>query len=331
VEIFRVEPTVVDDTVRFLRAVLLAVPGAAIVFVVAASLRAAGDTRTPLVIGIVVSGLNILLAYVLIFGRLGVPALGVRGAGSATAIAFTAGAVLALWLLARGQLRLTVRWASFRLRGAVVRRVLRVGYPAALEQLLMQLGFFAYVIFVATYGTGPVAAYFIGARVLALSFLPGLGFAAAAGALVGQCLGAGRPIDADRSGWAAQRLALVMMSAAGAAIFLAAGRIAAVFVDNPEVIADAASFIRVLALCQPLMAFDFVMGGALRGAGDTRFPLVTALIAFWVCRLGAAWLVTHVLHLDLHWLWRVVILDFAARAILKTWRFRAGTWKHVRV
>jgi putative MATE family efflux protein len=331
VGVFRVEPAVVDETVRFLRVVLASVPGVGVVFVTAASLRAAGDTRTPLAVGIVVSVLNIALGFILIFGRLGLPALGVRGAGAATTIAFTIGACLGLWLLARGHLRLVVRWPGFRFHGAVVRRVLRVGYPAALEQLLMQLGFFTYVIFVARYGTGPVAAYFIGARVLALSFLPGLGFAAAAGALVGQNLGASRPDDAERSGWAAQRLALLMMSAAGAAIFVAATPIAGLFVADPAVIEDAASFIRVLAVCQPLMAFDFVMGGALRGAGDTRFPLLTAIVAFWVCRLGAAWLVTHVLGLDLFWLWRVVILDFAARATLKTWRFRAGTWRHARV
>ena len=300
-------------------------------FVIAASLRAAGDTRTPLLIGIVVSGLNILLGFILIFGRLGLPALGVVGAGTATATAFSVGAVLGLWLLARGRLRLAVRWDGFRIRGDVIRRVLDVGYPAAIEQLLMQLGFFTYVIFVARYGTGPVAAYFISARVLALSFLPGLGFATAAGALVGQSLGAGRPDDAERSGWAAQRLAFVMMSAAGAIIYVADEGIARLFVDDPVVIADAAAFIRVLALCQPLMAFDFVMGGALRGAGDTRFPLYTALIAFWACRLGAAWLVTHVFQLDLIWLWRVVFLDFAARALLKTWRFRSGSWKRMRV
>jgi putative MATE family efflux protein len=329
--VFRVEPAVVDETVRFLRVVLASVPGVGVVFVVAASLRAAGDTRTPLAVGVVVSVLNIVLGFILIFGRLGLPALGVRGAGAATAIAFTVGAVLGLALLARGHLRLVVRWPGFRFHGAVVRRVLRVGYPAALEQLLMQLGFFTYVIFVARYGTGPVAAYFISARVLALSFLPGLGFAAAAGALVGQYLGAGRPDEAEHSGWAAQRLALVMMSAAGALIFVAAVPIARLFVDDPHVIEDAASFIRVLAVCQPLMAIDFVMGGALRGAGDTRFPLLTAIVAFWVCRLGAAWLVTHVLRLDLFWLWRVVILDFAARASLKAWRFRAGTWRHALV
>src|SRR5262249_56725844 len=125
---------------------------------------------------------------------------------------------------------------GFRFHGAVVRRVLRVGYPAALEQLLMQLGFFTYVIFVARYGTGPVAAYFIGARVLALSFLPGLGFAAAAGALVGQNLGASRPDDAERSGWAAPRLALLMMSAARPGDFVPAAAIARPVVPHPPLL-----------------------------------------------------------------------------------------------
>jgi putative MATE family efflux protein len=328
---FRVEPAVVEETVRFLRIVMAEIPGVAVVFVVAASLRGAGDTRTPLLIGAVVGALHIAASYVLIFGvswgGVGLPALGVVGAALASPLAFACGALLSLVLLARGTLRLVVRWPDFRVNGDLVRRVLRVGYPAALEHLLMQIGFFTYVVFVAEYGTGPVAAYFISARVLALSFLPGLGFATAAGALVGQYLGAGLPALAERSGWAAQTMALAMMSSAGVALFAAAGPIAGLFVDDPAVIADAVAFIRVLAVCQPLMAVDFVMSGALRGAGDTRFPLLAALIAFWVCRLGAAWIVTHVLHLELAWLWRVVILDFAARATLKSWRFRAGTWK----
>jgi len=328
---FRVEPAVVEETVHFLRIILAEIPGVAVVFVVAASLRGAGDTRTPLLIGAVVGVVDLAIAYVLIYGRLGVPALGVTGAAMASPFAFALGALLSLVLLARGGLRLVVRWSGFRVDRDLIRRVLNIGYPAAIEHLLMQIGFFTYVIFVAAYGTGPVAAYFISARVLALSFLPGLGFATAAGALVGQHLGAGKPALAERSGWAAQSMALAMMSSAGVALFAAARPIARLFVDDPAVIADAVAFIQVLAMCQPLMAVDFVMSGALRGAGDTRFPLLSALITFWVCRLGAAWVVTHVLHLDLVWLWRVVILDFAARAALKTWRFRAGTWKHIRV
>jgi putative MATE family efflux protein len=331
VQFFQVEPPVVEEAVRFLRLVLTEIPGVAVVFVVTAGLRGAGDTRTPLLIGAVVGTLHLAASYVLIYGGAGVPPLGIVGAALGSPFAFACGALLSLGLLARGTLRLVVRWSDFRVQGDRVRRVLHIGYPAALEHLLMQIGFFTYVIFVASYGTGPVAAYFISARVLALSFLPGLGFAAAAGALVGQYLGAGLPALAQRSGYAAQSMALALMSSAGVVLFAAAEPIARLFVDDPAVVVPAVGFIHVLAVCQPLMAIDFVMSGALRGAGDTRFPLLAALIAFWVCRLGAAWLVTHVLHLDLAWLWRVVILDFAARAALKSWRFRGGTWKMVRV
>jgi putative MATE family efflux protein len=331
VGLFRSEPAVVIEAARFLRVLLLCVPGAAVVFVVAASLRGAGDMRTPLVIGAVTTVLNVAADYVLIFGRLGLPALGVAGAGTATALAFTVGAVLGLALLSSGRLELVVRWRHTRLRPDVVRRVLRIGYPAALEMLLMQIGFFIYVVFVARYGTGPMAAYFIGARVLALSFLPGLGCAAAASALVGQSLGAGRPHDAERGGWASMHVAIAIMSAAGLTLLAAARPIATLFVGDPVVVDDAAGFIRVLALCQPLMAIDFTMGGALRGAGDTRFPLLTVAVAFYAVRLGLAWVVTHPLGLSLQWLWRVVIGDFVTRAVLKSWRFRSGAWTHARV
>src|SRR5439155_936069 len=164
--------------------------------------------------------------------------------------------------------------AAFRVEGAVVAagtRFLRIVYPAAIEHLLMQIGFFIYIVFAAHPGTAAVAAYFIGVRILSLSFLPGFGFAAAAATMIGQNLGAERPENAERSGRAAVRLAVRLMSVAGLLIFAAARPIARLFVDDAAVVADTVSFIRVLAACQPLMALDFTLGGALRGAGDTRF------------------------------------------------------------
>ncbi len=331
VGLFRVDAAVVAAGSGFVRAVMLEVPAAATVFVIATGLRAAGDTRTPLLIGAVVGTLNVALAYLLIFGHAGLPALGVVGAGVATAVAFSSSAALGLALLARGSLRLRLRRSVPLVRLDVVRRVLRVGYPAAIEQAMMQLGFVVYIVFASGYGTAAVAAYFIGVRILALSFLPGLGFAAAAGTLVGQSLGAGRPAEAERGGWTALQLCIVLMTAAGTAIFAAARPIARVFVDDPLVIADAVDFIRVLAVAQPLMAVDYALGGALRGAGDTRFPLWTVLLGFYVCRLGFAWVATSVLHLDVVWVWTALLGDYAARSALKSWRFRSGVWKHARV
>src|SRR5439155_1377380 len=126
------------------------------------------------------------------------------------------------------------------------------------------IGFFLYIVFAAHYGTAAVAAYFIGVRILALSFLPGFGFAAAAATMIGQSLGAGSPQQAERSGREAVRLAVRLMTACGIVIFLAARPIARLFVDDEAVVTDAVSFIRVLAACQPLMATDFTLGGALR-------------------------------------------------------------------
>jgi Na+-driven multidrug efflux pump len=150
--------------------------------------------------------------------------------------------------------------------------------------------------------------------------------------LVGQFLGARRPDLAFRSGWDSTRLALYLMSGAGFLLFLAARPIAELFADgDPEVIAAAVGFIQVLAAVQPLLAIDFTLGGALRGAGDTRFPLIAVLIGFYGFRLVTAYLVTFVWELGVFWLWCSLIGDYAARALLKGARFRSGRWQTMRV
>jgi len=329
VRLFGVAPGVVGYGAGFVRLVMLSIPQSAILFVIGSALRGSGDTRTPLLIGVTVNVVNIVGNYVLIFGKLGLPAFGVRGSALATTGAFTLGAGLGLVLLGRGRLVLCIRWRQFRLDPHIIRRVLGVGYPAAGEQMLMQIGFFFYLVFAARYGTSAVAAYFIGVRILALSFLPGYGFGAAASALVGQNLGAGRPALAERSGWESNRLAVYLMSVCGLLIFVMAQPIAALFVDDSAVVYDAVSFIRTLAAAQPLMAVDFTLGGALRGAGDTRFPVLAVFVGFYGCRLAFAYMAAFVLHLSLPWVWFALIGDYVARSALKAWRFRSGRWKHV--
>ena len=331
VQAFGVAPAVVGLGAAFVRLVMLSIPQSAVLFVIGSALRAAGDTRTPLAIGFTVNVINIIGNYVLIFGKLGLPAFGVRGSALATTLAFTTGAVMGIVLLARGRLVLHLPLHHLRPDLRIIRRVLAIGYPAAGEQILMQIGFFFYLVFAARYGTSAVAAYFIGVRILAVSFLPGYGFAAAAAALVGQNLGAGNAEVAERSGWESNRLAIYLMSACGLAIFLAARPIAALFVDDAEVVADAVSFIRTLAVAQPFMAIDFTIGGALRGAGDTRFPLVAVFVGFYGCRLAFAYVAAVVLHASLAWVWFALMGDYLARAALKSWRFRSGRWKHIAV
>jgi len=97
------------------------------------------------------------------------------------------------------------------------------------------------------------------------------------------------------------------------------------------VIDDAVSFMHVLALAQPLMAADSTLGGALRGAGDTRFPLLTVIACFYGARLGLAWLSAYVLDWSLAWVWGALLGDYLLRAGLKAWRLHGGRWRQIRV
>jgi putative MATE family efflux protein len=331
VRIFEVEDAVAALAAGYVRCMMLAVPSVATFYVIASGLRGAGDMRTPLAIGVLVNVVNVSACYVLIFGKLGLPALGVRGAGLASAGAFFIGAVAGLVWLRRPAASLHLHRGGAAFAWRTMWRVLAIGLPSAGEQLLMQIGFILYLTIAAGYGTAAVAAYYIGVRILALSFLPGFGFGAAASTLVGQNLGAGRPHEAERSGWEANRLAIILMSAGGLVIFLAARWIAEAFSDEPAVIKATVTFIRILAAAQPLMAADFTLGGALRGAGDTRFPLLAVMVGFYGARLGFAYVAASLLSLSLSWVWLALFGDYVARAALKSWRFRSGRWKHVRV
>jgi len=304
----------------------------AVAFVIGSALRGAGDVRTPLAIGVAMNVVNVVGNYGLVYGALGMPRLGTDGSALASGIAFTTSAALSLWLWRRGTLVLGARPPADGLTRARARRILRIGLPTALEQGAWQAGLWLFLRLVAHYGTEPVSAYLIGVRILAFSFVPGLAFSTAAATLVGQHLGAGEPDLAARSGWRANQLAMIVMAVVGGAIIAAAPWIAGYFgAAGPRTVALTITFIWILGAAQPLMAVEFALGGALRGAGDTRFPLVSILSGLFVFRLGGALLVTHVLHGGVVAVWSCLLADYVVKALLLAGRFRSGRWRHVRV
>ena len=207
-----------------------------------------------------------------------------------------------------------------------------MGIPTAIERGAFQLGLLLFLRIVADFGTEPISAYLIGVRILAFCFVPGFGFASAAATLVGQNLGAGRPDEAARSGWRATAGAVLVMSSVGLAIILLAGPLAGSFgAVGAETVRLAVIFIYILGAAQPLMAIEFTLGGALRGAGDTRFPLFALLTGLLVFRLGAAQFLARPLFGTVTAVWSCLLADYAVKATLLVWRFRSGRWKTVRV
>jgi putative MATE family efflux protein len=296
------------------------------------ALRGAGDVRTPLWVGVLANAANVVLCYALVFGRLGAPELGAIGSVLASGIAFSLGAVALLALWWRGKLRIAPRVPGRSVTRETSWRLLRIGLPTAAEQSAFQLGLLIFLSIIALYGTPPVSAYLIGVRILSLCFVPGLGFSTAAATLVGQHLGARRPELAARVGWRAAGLAAAVMGGVGLAIGVAAAPLARLFgAAGSETIALSVTFIYVLGAAQPLMALEFALGGALRGAGDTRFPLFAILTGLFVFRLGAAVFIARPLFDSVTAVWLCLLADYAVKAALLCARFASGRWRSLRV
>jgi putative MATE family efflux protein len=296
------------------------------------ALRGAGDVRTPLWVGILGNLANVVLCYALVFGRFGAPELGARGSVLAAGISFTLGAAALVALWWRGNLRVPRLVPGASVTWATSWRLLRIGLPTALEQAAFQGGLLVFLSIIALYGTPPVSAYLIGVRILSLCFVPGLGFSTAAATLVGQHLGAQRADLAARVGWRAAGLAVVVMGAVGLAIGIAAPRLAELFgAAGSDTVRLSVIFIYVLGAAQPLMAIEFALGGALRGAGDTRFPLFAILTGLFVFRLGAAVLIARPFFDTVTAVWLCLLADYAVKATLLSWRFASGRWRSLHV
>jgi MATE family, multidrug efflux pump len=326
--VFRLDPATHALTATYIRWISLSTPFLATNFVIGTALRAAGDTVTPLGIGALTMGVNVVALYALVYGELGLPALGVQGAAIASDVALATGGLVTVALWLRGVLRIGVGAPGGDFEPARMRRLVRIGTPAGLEQAAFQLGFTTFIWIVALYGNAANAAYQIGVQILSFSFLVGLGFSIAASTLVGQNLGADDPVSAERSGWRAMWLAIGVMVVFGTGIIWLAEPIARLLIDDAEVVRLAVVFIRLLGSVQALMAIEFTLGGALRGAGDTRFPLFVVLAGMVVMRLGTA-ITLHLLGFTVEWIYAALIADYVVKAVMLVRRFRGGRWKTV--
>jgi putative MATE family efflux protein len=329
---FGVEEPVVRLGGRYLRILLWFNVPMALGIVLSNGLRGGGDVRTPLAIGALMNVVNLIGHWLLVFGTAGAPRLATDGSALATGFSFLAGAALYLALWQRNDLAIERGPWLEGLSRERLRRILRIGLPTAVEQFAWQIGLFVFLRVVAGYGTEPVAAYMIGVRILSFSFVPGLGFSTAAGALVGQHLGAGEPQLAARSGWRASLAAMGVMAGAGLAIVLLAPIVASWFgATGAETVGLTVTFIYILGAAQPLMAVEYALGGALRGAGDTRFPLFAILTGLFVFRLGGAAVVTQLFQGGVVAVWCCLLADYAVKALLLALRFASGRWQHVRL
>ncbi|MCD6290581.1 MAG: MATE family efflux transporter [Anaerolineae bacterium] len=304
---------------------------ATLMFVGNAGLRGAGDTRTPMRIMMLVNGINVVIAWVLINGTFGLPRLGVVGAGLGASIGRGIGGLLVIRALLHGCSGLRLRFRPWTLSPSMVKRILHVGLPSGAEQLLLRLGQISFARIVATLGTTAYAAHSVALNTESISFMPGFGFAVAATTLIGQGLGAGDDRLAERYGYISYALGAALMGIMGIVFIFFAEPLVSIFTDDAEVIALATGPLRLIGLVQPMLAAMMIFAGALRGAGDTRGPMLITGAGLWLIRVPLGALLILVLKCGLMGAWTTMSIDLTLRGLLNFLRFRNGRWKTVKV
>tara|TARA_B100000809_G_scaffold118053_1_gene116395 strand:+ start:99 stop:806 length:708 start_codon:yes stop_codon:yes gene_type:complete len=232
-------------------------------------------------------------------------------------------------LLIKGRGGLQLRW-----RGPdreIIWRILRVGLPASLDQLIFRFGMLVWVRIVASLGTVAYAAHQVALNAESISFMPGWGFAMAATTLVGQGLGASDHERAERDAMLCFGIAAIFMSVMGVVFFVSAPQIMGLFTDEVEVIALGSMPLRLIGVVQPLLAAMMVFAGGLRGAGDTLTPMLVNGASVWLLRVPLSLLAIHWFDWGLTGVWLVMALDLTLRGIVLLWQFRCGRWKTVEV
>ena len=321
-----------DEEVVSVASPILALVGAGSVFqtvwfIATSAIRAAGDSRTPMWLAILSVIVTVPLAYLFI----DVLHVGAIGAGYAVVTNSAIVCVISLYLLWVGRADLTIRGGKWGLDVGVIRSLFAISLPSAAESTLFSVGILALSGFAFRIGTASSAAHQIVNQVESFSFLPCIGFAGAASALVGQALGMRDPRRAVRSGWAAVRMAFFWSTAAGLVFMVIPRFLLGIFTNDQAVIDAGVGALTVIGIGQPAQAVIFTLGGALRGSGDTRFPLVATIVNWFVVRLPLAYVLAFPLGLGLTGVWAGIAADYFVRAALLAWRFNSGAWQRVRV
>ena len=304
--------------------------GAAITFlyVVGESiLRAAGDTRTPLLVIASSLLLNALLDPLLIFGWGPLPALGVRGAAVATVIAQAFAVACFAVLASRRHPAFPFDFAALlRPSLAFARGLVRIGLPFCLIGVLYSIVYLWLARTAAPFGTAALAVVGIANRVESLTYLAAVGFGLACEAMVGQNLGARRPDRAERATWLSAGLMGGLGFLVSALMWFVPETLLAFFTRDPEVIAWGVPYLRILDPCQAFTALEIVVNGAFSGAGDTLPPSVISVTVSLLRLPLAVWL-AHDLGLGLDGIAWTITLTCIARAVIVALWFRRGRWK----
>ncbi len=335
-EMINAAPEVQVEALPYLRTMFVFSIGMLIFFMMSGALRSAGDARTPLRLGIVMTVLNIVLNVILIGGLGPIPAFGTVGAAMGTAIASGLTGMAFVWLLFSG--RLVVRFSrtmSFRPDWKIIRELFKFGLPTGFQGIVMNLAgvFMLRFIGALEYSAEAQAAYAVGySELFALITWTSVGLMGATAAVAGQNLGAGHPDRSARAVTVAGGMGLAVAAVVGLVFVMFPRPLFAVFsLDDGVAYELGRQLLGYLAVSGFFVTLALTYTGGLQGTGDTRSPLYISIVSQVVIPLGLCTYFSVTRDLLPADIWLAIVLGHMARAGLSVVRFRQGKWRNIAV
>ena len=329
-------PAVKAEALPFLRIMFLFSIGMLVFYMLSGALRAAGDARTPMVMGVVMTVLNLVLNIVFIRGLGPIPAFGTAGSAIGTSIASGLVALYALVKLWRGGWVVRFpRHHGFKPDWEIIRALFRFGLPTGIQGIAMNIGGVLMLAFIGSLAQSAAAqaAFAVGySQLFSLITWTSIGLMGAAAAVAGQNLGAGKPDRADRAVHVAAHIAIAGAAFIGAFFLFLPGQLLAVFgMNEPVVVEIGTQLLRVLSLSGIFIAVALTYTGGLQGTGDTKSPLYISIISQIIVPLGICFVIQQTGTLQPLHIWIAILIGHATRCALSIARFRQGKWRGIAV
>lgn len=325
------EELVTTWATQYLRIQMIGFMTMALTSTITASLRAVGDSKTCMIYNLLANVVNVFFNWVMIYGNLGCPEMGVAGASLATVIGQFTAFVMALAVLIRGNGFLKLDFhLGFKPNKLVMENILSIGIPAMIEQFLMRAGIIIFSKLVAGLGTTAFATHQVCMNIQALSFMTGQAFAVSATTLMGQSLGKHRT-DMAQAYCSRTRTVGFYFSLVLAAVFVFFGKsIVGAYNSDPAIIQTGGIIMLIVAFMQPFQSSQFIIAGSLRGAGDTKTTAVITTITVLLVRPLASILFMS-MGLGLYGAWFGMATDQLLRSAMVLRRYQSGKWKMIRM
>jgi putative MATE family efflux protein len=333
-ELVHATPEVRAEALPFLRTMFVYSVGMLMFFMLGGALRAAGDARTPLRLGVALTVLNIALNVMLIPGYGPIPALGTRGAAIGTSTSSLIVSGVGLWLLLSGRLVVSFpRTMSWRPDWSIVRSLFRFGLPAGVQGVAMNLAGVMLLRFIGSleHSAEAQAAYAVGySELFSLITWTSVGLMGAAGAVAGQNLGAGHPDRTMRAVSIASRIGLVVAGCVSAMFLLIPEQLLWIFgLKDPIVVNIGKELLRYLSISGFFITVALTYTGGLQGTGDTRSPLYITLVSQIVVPIGLCATLQATGHLSTSGVWTAILLGHLTRCVLTVTRFKQAKWRTI--